>query len=236
MTVRFLPWIGSDYESGIMGVRVLVTCESHYGSTQYERPMVTAEIIKALALGQKHPLAAKRLRRHPHFTKIMTSIVHASHSISPAPLERRAFWSKVAYCNFLQSFMKAPRDRPNEKAWTNGEEAFTRILTVLQPNLIVCYSIRNGQRVRKLAGTVPVAVVNHPSSRFAYLKVNPVIAAQFAAAKAIEKAEFADCATFRAWRLSSDAAQPARGAHLSEGEKPALLAHWADLMATIDAT
>lgn len=73
-TVRFAPWVGPHYQRGFGGLRMLLVCESHYGAKQHERPTVTPEIVKALALGQRHPKATGKLRRHPHFTKIMTAV------------------------------------------------------------------------------------------------------------------------------------------------------------------
>lgn len=66
--IRFAPWVGPHYERGLYGLRILLVCESHYGGKQHERPTVTPEIVKALALGDKYPRATKKLRRHPHFT------------------------------------------------------------------------------------------------------------------------------------------------------------------------
>ncbi len=55
--VRFAPWVGTQTQyatDGFRGLRVLVVFESHYGDCRYERPDVTPEIIKALALGLRH--------------------------------------------------------------------------------------------------------------------------------------------------------------------------------------
>jgi hypothetical protein len=101
-TVRFAPWVGAHYERGINGLRILVVCESHYGAKEHERPTATPEVLKALALGQKHPQATAKLRQHAHFTKIMASILNAKKHFSKA--DRSDFWHSIAYYNFIQEF------------------------------------------------------------------------------------------------------------------------------------
>lgn len=73
--VIFIPWIGAKYESdGFRGLRLLIVCESHYGSKQSERPTATPELVKALGQRLKHPDATARLRKHPHFARIVTAV------------------------------------------------------------------------------------------------------------------------------------------------------------------
>lgn len=236
--VRFAPWIGTHYVEGFRGLRVLIVCESHYGGKRHERPTVTPEIIKALALGRKHPRARKKLGRHPHFAKIMASVSNARCSASFTSAQRAEFWDRVAYYNFLQEFLKDSRVEPDVGAWARGRQAFVEVLSALGPELILCFSARNGVRVRSLAGDVPVAVVNHPSSRFAYRRVNPVIAAKIEAALERKSRglapEFVDGPRFRKWRNATEFAAPAHGSHLSQDDMAVVLADWKELMESID--
>jgi hypothetical protein len=179
--VRFSPWIGSKYATeGFNGLRVLVVGESHYGDKRYERPTVTPEIVKALALGETHPNALQKLPKHRHFAKILAAVNNVSRSGLFSTNQRREFWSRVAYFNFVQEFMRATRKDPTPEAWARGTLAFREVLVALDPELVLCFSSRNGDRLKSLAGAVPVAVVNHPSSpRFSYARVNPVITKQW---------------------------------------------------------
>lgn len=233
-TVRFAPWIGSNYEKGFRGLRILLVCESHYGGKQYERPTVTPEIIKALALGEKHPRATSKLRRHMHFTKIMSAIQDVRQSFSYK--QRREFWSSVAYYNFLQEFIKDRRIAPPQSAWDRSESAFTNVISVLAPDLIVCFSKRNGNRIRSLAGSLPVAVVNHPSSRFTYSEVNPVIAAhiKLALAQKAQATKFTSNDLFYHWYEATAGSLPTPGSHLSDLDKTVLLAERRESMIALD--
>lgn len=232
-TVRFAPWVGSQYTEGFCGLRTLLVCESHYGDKKHERPTATPEIVKALGLGERHPWATGKLRRHPHFTKIMSAVKNEKKSFSSA--QKKEFWSSVAYYNFLQEFIRDTRVHPPKDAWERGKSAFTEVLDVLAPNLIICLSARNGDRIRSLAGDVPVAVVNHPSSRFAYSRVNPVIAAHIEMALVL-KAQvpaFTSSDAFVRWCEATASAFPTPGT-LSEPDRIAILAERRESMAAHD--
>lgn len=232
--VRFAPWIGLHYERGLCGLRILLVCESHYGEKQHERPTVTPEIVKALALGERHPRATRKLPRHKHFTLIMSAVLNVRQRFSDT--QRRDFWNRVAYYNFLQEFLKGSRIKPPPDVWQRSEKAFTEVLRVLAPDLIICFSRRNGNRIKSLAGDVPVAVVNHPSSRFTYSKVNPVIATHIEMAK-VQKTQaptLFSSVRFNRWLEDTASALPTPGSHLSELDKIALLAQRKETMATFD--
>lgn len=232
--VRFAPWVGPQYVRGLGGLRILLVCESHYGARQHERPTVTAEIVKALALGEQHPLATKKLRRHPHFTKIMAAVTNARQGFTRA--EKRDFWHYTAYYNFLQEFIPATRIQPSEAAWERGKTAFTEVLEVLAPELIVCLSLRTGRWLKPLVGKVPMAVVNHPSSRFAYSRVSPLIAEKKAQAL-LQKPQaraFTSSEAFMRWSEATASALPTPGPHLSYSDKTSLIEQRKAAMAMFD--
>lgn len=232
--IRFAPWIGSNYAEGFHGLRMLLVCESHYGAKHHERPTVTPEIVKALALGEKHPKATGKLRRHPHFAKIMAAVNGAKQDF--AYPSKRDFWSRVAYYNYLQTFIARSRINPPPCAWDRGKEAFAEVLTVLSPDLIICFSRRTGASLEKLAGAVPLAVVNHPSSRFAYTRVRPTIRSgvESALASKARRPDFAPGAVFDRWCVATTSALPSPGNHLSTSDLDSLVAERTLAMAAHD--
>ncbi len=233
-TVRFSPWVGLHYEKGYRGLRILMVCESHYADKQHERPTVTPEIVKTFALGEMHPRATGKLRRQKHFTLIMSAVQNVRQRFTGT--QRKEFWNSVAYYNFLQEFLPRSRVAPPPEVWNRSEKAFTEVLTILAPDLIICFSLRNGNRIRSFAGSVPVAVVNHPSSGFKYSKVNPVIAMHIELAQLLKKQtpEFVSSTLFNRWREDTTSALPTPGSHLSEPDKIALLAERKASMAALD--
>lgn len=234
-TVRFAPWVGTHYERGIYGLRILVVGESHYGAKEHERPTATPEVLKALALGQKHPQSTGKLRKHAHFTKIMSSILNARRHFSAK--DKSNFWHSVAYYNFIQEFLPSIRKAPSHAAWDRGAISFTEVLDVLKPDLVICYSKRNGDRVIALSGGVPVAVINHPSSRFTYSLANPTIADKIEQAlerKACAGDSFNISPLYSRWCDATVSALPTPGKHLSPADKRVLIAKRMELMAACD--
>jgi hypothetical protein len=223
MCIRFLPWVGENYPNGCLGLRTLIVCESHYGARENERPLVTSEIIKALALGEKNPLANNRIKKHPHFAKIMNSILN-KRGTQPRS-EKEKFWSSVAYYNYIQEFISAPRVKPTKTHWQKGEKAYIEVLETLQPNLIISYSLRNGEKLRNISGDISVAIVNHPSSGFSYLKVNPKIeeAKKIAFQSIASSRDFYFNEEVKSWINQSKRSIATPGSHLSIEDKLSLI-------------
>lgn len=235
MCVRFLPWVGEKYQNGCLGLRTLIVCESHYGSRENERPLVTSEIIKALALGEKNPLANRRLKRHPHFSKIMNSIINKRGYRSR--LEREEFWNSVAYYNYIQEFISGTRVNPKNHHWELGKKAFIEVLETLQPQLVISYSLRNGENLRDLSGDTIVAIVNHPSSGFSYFKANPKIeeAKKISIQSKAFSREFYLNEKAKDWINKSKSSLATPGRHLSIQDKLSLVSQRKSEMRAHDA-
>jgi len=236
--VRFAPWVGQHYATGgFRDLRVLIVSESFYGDCRYERPDVAAELIKALALGLRNQHTRGKVARHLHYAKIFASMNNRRTAGVFNREQRTDFWSRVAYFNFIQQFLEESREEPPAIAWARGKPAFAEVMQVLQPELVVSYSLRNGARVRALSGDVPVAVVNHPSARFSYQRANPIIAEGFEAA--LSRAAVGSSSTFVEnpllcrWREQSICAEPACR-RMPEPLKQVRIARWAEQMAEID--
>lgn len=236
--VRFAPWVGKHYAAGgFRNLRVLMVSESVYGDSRYERPDVTAELIKALALGLRNEHTHGKVARHPHYAKIFASMNNRSAAGVFNREQRTDFWSRVAYFNFIQQFLEESREEPPTTAWARGKPAFAEVMQVLKPELVVCYSLRNGARVRALSGDVPVAVVNHPSARFSYERANRVIVegieAALSRAAVQSSSTFVESPVLCRWREQSIRAEPTcRG--MPEPLKQVRIATWAEQMREID--
>ena len=162
-----MPWVGSKYEAeGFRGLRILIVAESHYGSKRSERPTVTSELVKALGQRLKHPDATARLRKHPHFARIVTAVSNAASASSVTSRERADFWDRVCYYNFFQEFMPRARVEPPAGSWDIGKAAFLEVIATLQPDVVIVFSKRLGAVLKPLCGTVPISRVHHPSTGF----------------------------------------------------------------------
>ena len=237
--VRFAPWVGSQYaEQGFRGLRVLLLGESHHGSRHNERPSATPEIVRALAMGGKHPLAKKKLGWHSHYSKILTSLHDQNSAANFGPRRRAAFWEQVAYFNVIQQFMPPGRQTPAPDLWRLGMLALAEVLQVLQPQIVVCFSKRCGEHVQERVSAVPLVVVNHPSSGFEYALVNPSIRQLFDSVMAQSESPlhegFLKTPIFDRWREQSHNAMPAHGPRLDKADLVAVHMSWAFEMAEVD--
>ncbi|WOD17012.1 hypothetical protein [Paraburkholderia kirstenboschensis] len=220
--VIFMPWIGSKYETeGFRGLRVLIVAESHYGSKRSERPTATPELVKALGQRLKHPDATARLRKHPHFARIVTAVSDAACASRFTTQERADFWERVCYYNFLQDFMPAARVAPPAESWDVGKAAFLDVLGTLQPDVVIAFSKRLSPILKPLCGSVPLASVHHPSTGFSYARWNPVIANAFDEADARRRSSSVGiCVStqnpvYTTWYEASRSATPAHGPYVS---------------------
>ncbi|MFM0716354.1 hypothetical protein PQQ73_08450 [Paraburkholderia strydomiana] len=232
--VIFIPWIGSKYEAeGFRGLRVLVVAESHYGSKRSERPTATPELVKALGQRLKHPDSTARLRKHPHFARIVIAVSGAASASVFTTQERADFWERVCYYNFLQEFVPAARVAPPAESWSAGEAAFLDVLANLRPDVVIAFSKRLGRILIPLCDEVPLARVHHPSTGFAYARWNSVIAEALDEAHARRRSlgvgicALTQSPVYRAWCAVSANASPAHGPHLPPEQLADVHSRWA---------
>jgi hypothetical protein len=238
--VIFMPWIGFKYElEGFRGMRVLIVAESHYGSKRSERPTATPELVKALGQRLKHPEATARLRKHPHFARIVTAVSGAVSAAAFATQERADFWERVCYYNFLQEFMPAVRFPPPAKSWDAGRTAFREVLATVQPDVVIAFSKRVGAVLKPLCGQVTLAIVHHPSTGFSYARWNPIIAKAMDEADAQRRSSsngicvLSQNPVYQAWCETSRTANPAHGPHLPSQHLADVHSRWASEMAVV---
>lgn len=236
--VLFTPWIGAKYEAeGFRGLRLLIVCESHYGSKRSERPTATPELVKALGQRLKHPDATARLRKHPHFARIVTAVSGAASASVLMTQERADFWERVCYYNFLQEFMPASRVAPPAESWEHGKAPFLKVLATVRPDVVIAFSKRLGRILKPLCADVPLATVHHPSTGFAYARWNAVIAAALDEAGAqrspsdVGARDLGESPAYLGWYRASRTASAAHGPQLPPEQLLDVHSRWARQMA-----
>lgn len=162
----FDPWIGNRYASdGIGGTRLLILGEAHYGPTNGERGTYTEEMIRLL--GQQH-----RFR----FYTTTQRLVSGGHGwLSNA--ERRDFWERVAFYNYIQSFAgSGPRIRPTPEMWSAARDPFLTTLAEVNPQVLLVLGRELRYHLPDLPPHLRVCAVPHPSSRgFRYANWQPAV-------------------------------------------------------------
>lgn len=156
MTPEVDVWVGSRYADSER--RVMLLGESWWGDTE---PLKGA--IERWARDEQADATFSRLFN----TCSGTRREQASYD------ERMAFWSSIAFYNFVQGSLGATRkSRPSSKHFQAAVPALEKVLHSLKPKGVwivgLGQSKYSGPVLRRL--NVPFEVVNHPSSGICHAK------------------------------------------------------------------
>jgi hypothetical protein len=186
-SVFFRPWVGDDYQRGFRGRRVLVLGESHY---QWDDKIPAYEDLTIDCI--KEQLSGEH-------SKFWTNIAITFLNAHPSPAEKRAFWSSVAFYNYVQEFAGfGPRVRPSDQSWERSEPAFWEVLDALRPECVIALGYRlwarmpdRGERGPDIASApqqwtwwypIPMSdarvlayAIRHPSSGFSGTTWHPYV-------------------------------------------------------------
>ena len=175
--VRFMPWIGSKYESGNrFGKRVLVLGESHYGDSSDANEDFTTFIVHKYGL----PIGGGGF-----FAKVVKVLLQKDATIWLTAEERAETWEHVAFYNYIQAFVgDGARQRPTHEMWLAAERPFMEVVAALRPHLILALGKELERRMPALPAEITVCNIQHPSTGFSYAKWNPRFAEALAMARA----------------------------------------------------
>ena len=166
MSLTFEPWIGDKYRNeGLNGLNLLILGESHYGEEGTERPGFTRHVVRKW--GQEN--------RHRFFTTTAKVVLGLGSSyISNS--KRADFWDRVAFANYIQTFVAEDaesRKRPTDEMWQEAQEALPITIEKTSPDAIVVLGIEVERRLPELPDSLPHHAIKHPSQYFRYEKWQP---------------------------------------------------------------
>ena len=103
--VHFQPWVGSGYERGIAGRKVLVLGESHYCARQEDDvPEVTVNVIRDL------------LDPESEFEAYKNTYTKFERALTGTELDwtgKARLWNSVVFYNYVQTPLSGPRRAPS---------------------------------------------------------------------------------------------------------------------------
>ncbi len=157
--LQFEPWVGEKYRSeGLRGVRVLALGESHYAEPGFASRTFTSDVVRECVFEGRAAYFTK-------VAKLMTGLGSGEY-LTDGLLQDT--WSRIAFYNFVQQMLPAPRVRPTEAMWKQARQLFPSIVLQLQPQLIVVMGKHLREWFESPQG-VEVCFTEHPSSsRFSY--------------------------------------------------------------------
>lgn len=123
--VKFLPWIGKQYDGGFLPRRkLLVLGESHYSSNGTRE--FTRRVVREYIAGAGYRF----------FTSIHQAVAGIHHT--DPMFDHDKFWHSVAFYNFVQEAVgDGPRQRPTGEMIVNSTPAFKEVIGNIMPTHIL---------------------------------------------------------------------------------------------------
>lgn len=189
--VKFLPWVGDDYEKGFRGRRLLVLGESHYDCWNGKKHELNKEITRINV-----EWAIRRKDSAEFYKYVEQALLNETRVGGWAPGGGDPLWRQLAVYNFVQSPVRGGAGvRPTSEQFTRSNPQFRTVLEFLRPERVwVCgiglwgkmeeidgnecclhdsvqaYRLSDGTKVWCLA-------TNHPSRGFSWNAWHPKIKA-----------------------------------------------------------
>ena len=132
--VHFRPWVGSGYERGIAGRKVLVLGESHYcARPEDDVPEVTVNVIRDL------------LDPESEFEAYKNTYTKFERALAGTELDwqgKARLWNSVVFYNYVQTPLSGPRRAPSAQEFRSSETAFFEVLEHFRPDCVLVWGRR----------------------------------------------------------------------------------------------
>ena len=140
--VKFKPWIGFNYNSGIKGKKILALGESFYCSEEDikklpEGTSLTDKVVTdylAIRNGEYRENNGSWTNTYLKFERSLTNK-------ETTPEESQEIWNSIAFYNYLQVPMSGARESGSTIDYKNAENAFIEVINELQPDLMIVWGV-----------------------------------------------------------------------------------------------
>lgn len=135
--VKFKPWVGENYETGIhQGKKLMILGESHYCANPETKATedITIKVIEDLL----DPFSEHEGYKNT-YTKFAKAVVGEKQFSDET---KKEFWQHVIFYNYVQTAISGARVSPTTEQFRNSEQAFFEIISQYQPDLIIVWGKR----------------------------------------------------------------------------------------------
>ncbi len=135
--VKFKPWVGENYETGIhQGKKLMILGESHYCANPETEATedITIKVIEDLL----DPFSEHEGYKNT-YTKFAKAVVGEKQFSDET---KKEFWQHVIFYNYVQTAISGARVSPTTEQFRNSEQAFFEIISQYQPDLIIVWGKR----------------------------------------------------------------------------------------------
>jgi hypothetical protein len=103
------------------------------------------------------------VQNRPFWTKVAKLVLGLERGVPLGREDRRDFWHRVAFYNFMQRWMPRARYPVSPELWEEAVEPFEGVMRRLQPQLLLVVGKRLDEHLP--SGTqVPRVCINHPAA------------------------------------------------------------------------
>lgn len=120
------PWIGSNYKEN----RLLIVGESHYA--QDENTNSDLDCYNGFLKDKNRTISIVEDLMNGSNWKTFQNTYPAL--VGSENIDKEAFWSNVAFYNFIQRPMNTRMDRPSKSDYCSGWDVFYEVLKVIKPS------------------------------------------------------------------------------------------------------
>ncbi len=129
--VKFLPWVGKQYEEGISGHRIMVLGESHHCASAAD---AVPEITRSIIQDYLDPNS-----EHEGYKNTYTKFERALAGKVLTCDEEWSLWGHILFYNYVQSPISKARKAPTLQEFCSSEAALFEVLETYRPDrVIVC--------------------------------------------------------------------------------------------------
>jgi hypothetical protein len=142
--VRFLPWIGKDYDNGVFfSKRILILGESHHCG-ECDREVCENDFESDCREFTKN-VVKDYLSRNRENARWMNTFVKFERSLIGDWTDeeiRETIWNSVSFYNYLQYALDGPRKPGDNDAYLKAIKPYYQVLDYLKPEIIIVWGKR----------------------------------------------------------------------------------------------
>lgn len=133
-SMKFYPWVGSEYSNAYYGKRILVLGESHYCQNESDAvPSITTDVLRG---------AFDANAEFEGYMNTYTKFARALDGTDMSRTEQEKVWQRVIFYNYVQFPIAGTRMSPTVEEFRNSEEAFFEILEKYRPEAVIVWGKR----------------------------------------------------------------------------------------------
>ena len=132
--INFKPWVGRKYKEGYNGKHILVLGESHYCRDELKRKGRCYPKCQVETCDECHNKTKDLIYDFIHAyvgDKYQQTYLCFERAIAGKELnysERKEFWNRIVFYNYVQYSLPAARVAPSPEYWEKSELAYREIL------------------------------------------------------------------------------------------------------------